>query len=145
MRRMIAALLAVLLLSAFAALGEASGNYIRYGDTDRVVLELQLQLGIEEDGKTNAPLFGDRTLAALLDWQSANGLEPTGEFDPETLIMLLGVSQYDADNNIIVWIPMHGGIKYHREAKCSNMNEPRQMPLSCADKMGFSYCRKCYR
>ena len=30
MRRMIAALLAVLLLSAFAALGETSGDYIRY-------------------------------------------------------------------------------------------------------------------
>ena len=44
----------------------------------------------------------------------------------------------------LVWIPTHGGIKYHRTNTCSNMIDPDQVTLRQAEQKGFTPCKKCY-
>lgn len=43
-----------------------------------------------------------------------------------------------------VWIPQHGGTKYHSTETCSNMNSPSYVPISKAKQMGLEPCKKCY-
>lgn len=42
-----------------------------------------------------------------------------------------------------VWIPTNGGTRYHATSGCSGMVDPREAPLSEAERMGFVACRKC--
>lgn len=44
----------------------------------------------------------------------------------------------------MVWIPTHGGKKYHRSASCSGMKGPEKVSLSTAKARGFTACKKCY-
>lgn len=44
----------------------------------------------------------------------------------------------------MVWIPTHGGTKYHSRAGCSNMIDPAQVPISQAIARGFGPCGRCY-
>ncbi len=44
----------------------------------------------------------------------------------------------------LVWIPTHGGTKYHRSAKCSNMIDPIQVSRETAIANGFTACKRCY-
>jgi hypothetical protein len=44
----------------------------------------------------------------------------------------------------MVWVPTHGGKKYHASSSCSNMKNPRKVTLSEAKKEGFTACKKCY-
>lgn len=44
---------------------------------------------------------------------------------------------------VMVWISDTGS-KYHRSSTCSNMEDPRQIPLSEAEDMGYEPCGKCY-
>ena len=44
----------------------------------------------------------------------------------------------------MVWIPTHGGTKYHKTSSCSGMKEPEQVPVSEAKARGFEPCKKCY-
>ena len=44
----------------------------------------------------------------------------------------------------MVWIPTHGGKKYHSKSSCSNMKDPEKVTLSEAKKQGFTACKKCY-
>lgn len=44
----------------------------------------------------------------------------------------------------MVWIPTHGGKKYHSKSTCSNMKDPEKITLSNAKKQGFTACKKCY-
>lgn len=43
-----------------------------------------------------------------------------------------------------VWIPQHGGTKYHSTATCSNMNGPHQVTLQEAESLGFTRCSRCW-
>ena len=43
-----------------------------------------------------------------------------------------------------VWIPTHGGKKYHSKSTCSNMKDPETVTLSKAKAEGFTACKKCY-
>lgn len=43
-----------------------------------------------------------------------------------------------------VWIPTKGGKKYHSNASCSNMDEPRVVSIGEAERLGFTACKKCY-
>ena len=43
-----------------------------------------------------------------------------------------------------VWIPTHGGKKYHRKSTCSGMKDPEKVSLSTAKQRGFTACKKCY-
>ena len=42
-----------------------------------------------------------------------------------------------------VWIPATGS-KYHSNSSCSNMHDPRQVPLSEAENSGYEPCGRCY-
>lgn len=44
----------------------------------------------------------------------------------------------------MVWIPTHGGKKYHRASDCSGMRDPEQVTLEEAENMGYDPCGKCY-
>ena len=44
----------------------------------------------------------------------------------------------------MVWIPTHGGKKYHKKSTCSNMKDPEKVTLSKAKEKGFTACKKCY-
>lgn len=44
----------------------------------------------------------------------------------------------------MVWIPTHGGTKYHSRASCSNMDNPSHVPISQAIARGFTPCKRCY-
>lgn len=43
-----------------------------------------------------------------------------------------------------VWIPIHGGSKYHADASCSGMNSPEQVTKDEALQRGFEPCKRCY-
>ena len=43
-----------------------------------------------------------------------------------------------------VWIPQHGGTKYHSTETCSNMNGPRQVTHQEAESLGFTRCSRCW-
>lgn len=45
---------------------------------------------------------------------------------------------------VMVWIPTHGGTKYHRFSTCSGMEDPEQVTLEEAEAMGFTPCGRCY-
>ena len=44
----------------------------------------------------------------------------------------------------MVWIPTHGGKKYHSNPNCSGMKGPEKVSLSAAKSRGFTACKKCY-
>lgn len=45
---------------------------------------------------------------------------------------------------VMVWIPTHGGTKYHRFSTCSGMDDPEQVTLEEAQARGFTPCGRCY-
>lgn len=143
--------LVLLLLCLFPAFAEnlAPGtepDYIHLYDLGHPLRELCEAIGAEVErisyDKRNEPHFSDRVLERLLAYQMENGLEPSGVFDPDTLRRLLEIDK-PACGDLLVWIPMHGGSKYHLSPECSNMDEPRQMPVDCALCFDYSSCKKC--
>lgn len=44
----------------------------------------------------------------------------------------------------VVWIPIHGGTKYHNNPSCSNMIDPIAVDLSEALEQGFDACKRCH-
>lgn len=44
----------------------------------------------------------------------------------------------------VVWIPTHGGTKYHSSPSCSNMIDPIAVDLTEALQQGFDACKRCY-
>ena len=149
--RKLPVLLLTLLLLTGIALAEAP-VYIQYGDTGEPIAWLQDGLGVTEtycynySGDTIA-YFGDETLDALSALQRDYGLRASGAFDSDTLYLLLDppYSALDGYDDPLVWIPMYGGTCYHANYWCSGLIEPRQMPATCAEVLGFTPCGKCYR
>ena len=45
----------------------------------------------------------------------------------------------------MVWIPIHGGTKYHNNSSCSKMVDPGHVSISQAKSMGFTACKRCYK
>lgn len=43
-----------------------------------------------------------------------------------------------------VWIPTHGGKKYHRRSTCSGMEDPEKTTKEDALRRGFEPCQRCY-
>lgn len=46
-------------------------------------------------------------------------------------------------NKQMVWIPTSGS-KYHTYSGCSNMKNPSQIPLSEAQQLGYTACKRCH-
>lgn len=92
---------------------------------------------------TGEPVFEGNAYQFLKEFQLANGLEESGCFDTETSLFI--TADFDIVIEKLVWIPMHGGHKYHVDPECSNMSEPRQIPKSAAMALEFSYCKRCWK
>ena len=45
----------------------------------------------------------------------------------------------------LVWVPVHGGTKYHRTPTCSNMIDPIQVSIETATANGYTPCGRCYK
>lgn len=140
MKRVLIFLFTALLMFSLAFAEEAPA-YIRYDDTGDPIGWLQTCMGMTET-LNNTPWFGEKTLRVLESFQEKHGLECSEEFTPETLYAMLNLSP--APSAELVWIPMHGGIKYHANFWCSGMIEPRQIPIDCARYFEFDCCERCY-
>ena len=44
----------------------------------------------------------------------------------------------------LVWVPVNGGTKYHSNAGCSNMKNPKQVTKETAEANGYEPCKRCY-
>ena len=44
----------------------------------------------------------------------------------------------------LVWVPVNGGKKYHRNSSCSNMENPMQVSRETAEANGYDPCKRCY-
>lgn len=124
-----------------SAIAEDSPTFIQYNDTGKPIGWLQDCIGVTET-YNGTPWFGDETMSALESFQREEGLDVSCEFDAPTLKTMLGLPMSDLDK--LVWIPMHGGVKYHANYWCSGMIEPRQMPVDCAKCFDFTPCKRCY-
>ena len=142
--------LAFLLLSTLSASAAAKRYYISYGDSGDPVGWFQELLGVRETHVFNyygdtEPYFGEVTRKAVRTFQRDWGLTVNGRLDANTLYALLDLPFYTTVEDPLVWIPMYGGTRYHSRPNCSNILEPREMPVSCAEDCGFVPCARCYR
>ena len=118
--------------------------YIQPVDTDAIVGQIQDMLGIVETNGDGAPAYGERTTSAIEVLQEENQIDVTGDITPETLLLIMDIPA-DADGaSDLVWIPMHGGARYHANEDCSNMDAPRLVPRACATALEFTPCKRCY-
>lgn len=90
------------------------------------------------------PLFTEDAKCFLVEYQKENNLEPSGLFDIQTVESILGARTTD-ENKELVWIAMHGGVKYHTLFDCWNLKEPRAMSIECAELMEYTHCKICYK
>lgn len=88
---------------------------------------------------------------AVKQFQTANGLAPTGTMDDDTLTLLvweMTPEELDAampgSDPETVYVPTDGGIKRHKDSKCSDMYDPRKVSARNAEKLGYTKCRKCW-
>ena len=47
------------------------------------------------------------------------------------------------ENSFLVWIPMHGGQKYHANHTCSEMDRPVHVSVETARANGYTRCERC--
>ena len=45
----------------------------------------------------------------------------------------------------LVWVPVNGGTKYHKNATCSKMKDPIQVTVETAVANGYGPCGRCYK
>lgn len=121
-------------------------SYIRLGDTGYPLERLCSYIGADVEfvkvSDRIEPVFNEGVLETLLAYQKENDLELTGEFDPDTLRCIL--NSYEPEcGTLLVWLPMHGGVKYHDDPERCNMLESRQMPVDCAIWFDYTSCGRC--
>ena len=115
-----------------------------------------------------AVAVGDSGLAAFLQQYSATAVREATAVLPEdaglTLtereaeIYRLGFARgYDAaagsmslnaaapGDGTLVWIPTHGGRKYHTDQTCRPMIDPVQVTISEAERLGYGPCGVCFK
>ena len=159
LRRIAALTLALTLLAACALPASAAARryYISYGDYGDPVGWFQDLLGVQENYEydyyssyymdyegDSVPYFGPETRAAVRAFQRECGLTVNGKLDANTLYALLDLPYYSTYQDPLVWIPMHGGTRYHSDPYCSNIEDAREMPCTCAEDCGFLPCAKCF-
>ena len=96
---------------------------IDYGGTDAYVSAKYIQEG------TILPLTTPETNASTVSSSTSRAVPQTEQ-----------QNQYQEP---MVWISGSGS-KYHSRPSCSNMNSPWQVPMSEAEAMGKTPCKKCY-
>ena len=122
-------------------------EYVSLGDEGYPIAALFRMIGFtavhyDVPGDDYEPVFTKSAFEYLVEYQLEHGLEPTGCFDPETALYI--TADLEPEISTLVWIPMHGGHKYHRDKDCSNMDRPCKIPKSAALALGFTYCKRCW-
>lgn len=152
-RIIIAMVLAFLMLvSCFAASETENAPILRENDEGPAVNAV-IQL-LKEQGwlteKHAAGVFDGDVTRAVCAFQGTNALEITGMLDDETLTLLIWGFLPEELNEILpesraefVWLPTHGGQKFHTSQTCSGMIEPRMASARNAIALGVSPCKKC--
>lgn len=72
---------------------------------------------------------------------SAGSVQTTAGKAPAAAAQTISTSKKTEE---MVWIPTHGGKKYHSKSSCSNMKDPEKVTISQAKEKGFTACKKCY-
>ena len=145
-KSMFALLLALMFIFSAACAEITMQDYISLNDSGETLRYLQDLLGVTEiDRYYQEPVFGRQTLAAVEQFQYEMGLNVTGVLDADTLYALLGLPWMDEYSDPLVWVPLHGGTKYHSRYDCSSMIDAQMMPETCAYQMGFDACLRCWR
>lgn len=144
--KLIAVIMVLLLVGTGAFAEEPTRDFLGLGDSGKNLTDIFALIGClrydsDEDGIETVT---DATIEYLIQYQMEHGLTESGLFDPETMYFACGIPTTEQSVDSLVWVPMFGGVKYHTTWKCSNMIEPRQMPLECAEYLGFSKCMRCY-
>ena len=99
----------------------------------------------DEYNRRYVPYFSTETRSTLRKIQKMYGLTVNGRFDDETMYLILDLPYQTSERDPDVWIPMHGGTRYHWQPNCSGIYDAREMPMSCAATLGFLPCAKCFR
>lgn len=126
--------------------------FIQLGDGGMAVEAIQNAL-IDQGclaAKDDASAFDENTRQAVIAFQTANGLSPTGMMDDDTLTLLLwgmlpealDAAQPDS-SNLPMWVPTGGGIRHHDTPTCSAMHAPRLVSQRNALAMGMLQCGRC--
>ena len=149
LKRFIAILILACLLLTGSAFAAAKRYFISYGDYGDVVGYLQDIIGVNENyydeyTRKYVPYFSTETRSVLRKIQKTYGLTVNGRFDDDTLYLLLNLPYLNTAEDPNVWIPMHGGARYHLNPNCSGIYDAREMPVSCAETLGFCPCAKCF-
>ena len=128
--------------------------FIQFGDGGPALEYIQHALILQGylHQSEDASLFDDNTLHAVLRFQEANQLPPTGTLTDATLTLLLwGLLPEELDeaeplsNDRAIWIPTDGGIRRHKKPDCCKMLDPRCVSVRNADLMNFQPCGICNR
>lgn len=100
--------------------------------------------------QNDASAFDENTRQAVIAFQTAHHLSPTGRMDDDTLTLLLwGMLPKELDiarpetSSLPMWIPTDGGIRHHDTPTCSNMYDPRIVSQRNALAMNMLHCRRC--
>ena len=146
-------LLAVLIALCSWSLAELDVDFTNWeplergsrGEEVEILQELLIRLGFLEGDADGS--FGPETERALIIFQTAVELEPTGIADAETMEAL---TDPDAPTFLpemqsvgeMVWI-LRTGQRYHRRKNCSGMKTPSCVSIDEAIRRGFTPCKKC--
>ena len=68
---------------------------------------------------------------------------PTTEAATEPTTATATQPAAESEYETMVWIPKSGS-KYHSRPGCSNMDNPSEVPVSEAERRGFTPCKKCH-
>ena len=150
LKRILAILMLICLLLTGTAFAAAKRYFISYGDYGDVVGYLQDIIGVNESyfdeyTRRYVPYFSTETRSVLRSIQKQYGLTVNGRFDDATMYLVLNLPYQSVELDPNVWIPMHGGTKYHLNPNCSGIYDAREMPESCAYQLGFDPCARCCR
>ena len=109
---------------------------------------LDIQNGaVQLSGKTYeiADLYaaGQKTLGAQKT-AAASSSKPSAASSSSGSKRSTGTASSGQKTGQMVWIPTHGGKKYHSNPNCSGMKGPEKVDISTAKARGFTACKKCY-
>lgn len=136
------------------------------GDSVKEVQEMLVNLGFLSSAVDGS--YGPKTEQAVTDFQQAAGIEVTGIIDEKTynilssdnapekkaeaspIVEIIPDENASVSNNItrnsgeqMVWIPTHGGKRFHSKSSCSGMDNPEHVTRSEAEALGFTPCGRC--
>lgn len=149
-------LLLLLLTPAIYAQGSADdlSAYLQYGDSAKcisILADALVSLGYKSAVGALNEDFDEGLESAVIDFQTDYDLSVHGALDPDTIHYIFvsvgfeDLLNYESSGDETVWIPIHGGKKYHSKSTCSNMITPCLVYEVDAPLLDFGPCGKCYK